>query len=44
MTVEAKPTPKPTLAVQFRVRPACMADFLAIVRPHAAGTLALCDL
>ena len=32
--------PKPTLVVQFQVKPECMADFLAIIRPHAAGTLA----
>jgi (4S)-4-hydroxy-5-phosphonooxypentane-2,3-dione isomerase len=32
--------PKPTLVVQFQVKPQRMAEFLAIIRPHAAGTLA----
>lgn len=29
--------PKPTLVVQFQVKPERMADFLAIIRPHAHG-------
>ena len=31
---------KVALVVNFNVKPDCMDDFLAIIRPHAAGTLA----